>query len=133
MIGRQKGGIMQATFTPDDIDRLMAEADELIKQINSNAIKDMEEEHRIQYEKHAHSLKKLRSEIQEKKIKEGTAESGSYGQGMHEAIVDIIVNRLGKKIAGQSGNRILTQAAAGKYASTLKLYTAYLREAQILP
>ena len=90
MIGRQKGGIMQAIFTPDDIDRLMAEADELIKQINSNAIKDMEEEHRIQYEKHAHSLKKLRSEIQENKIKEGTAESGSYGQGMHEAIVDII-------------------------------------------
>jgi hypothetical protein len=73
-----------------DIDQLLAEADELIQQINSNAIKDMEEEHRIQYEKHAHSLKKLRSEIQEKKIKEGTAESGSYGQGMHEAIVDII-------------------------------------------
>jgi hypothetical protein len=32
---------MQATFIPKDIDRLLAEADELIKQIDSNAIKDM--------------------------------------------------------------------------------------------
>jgi len=57
---------MIATFMPKDIDQVLAEADELIKQINSNAIKDMEEEHRIQFEKHAQSLKKLRSEIQEK-------------------------------------------------------------------
>jgi len=33
---------MQATFIPKDIDRLLAEADELIKQIDSNAIKDLE-------------------------------------------------------------------------------------------
>ena len=57
---------MRATFMPKDIDQVLADADELIKQINSNAIKDMEEEHRIQFEKHAQSLKKLRSEIQEK-------------------------------------------------------------------
>jgi len=30
-IKEQKGGIMQATFIPKDIDRLLAEADELIK------------------------------------------------------------------------------------------------------
>jgi len=81
---------MIATFMPKDIDQVLAEADELIKQINSNAIKDMEEEHRIQFEKHAQSLKKLRSEIQEKIDKEGTPDSGSYSEGMHQAIVDIM-------------------------------------------
>jgi len=81
---------MQAAFIPKDIDQLLAEADELIKQINSNAIKDMEEEHRIQFEKHAQSLKKLRSEVQEKIDKEGTPDSGSYSEGMHQAIVDIM-------------------------------------------
>ncbi len=77
-------------YSSNDIDQLLAEADELIKQINSNAIKDMEEEHRIQFEKHAQSLKKLRSEVQEKLDKEGTPESGSYSEGMHQAIVDIM-------------------------------------------
>ena len=81
---------MQATFIPTDIDRLLAEADELIKQIDSDAIKEMEEEHRIQFEAHAQSLKKLRSEVQEKIDKEGTLESGSYSEGMHQAIADIM-------------------------------------------
>ena len=81
---------MIATFMPKDIDQVLAEADELIKQINSNAIKDMEEEHRIQFEKYAQSLKKLRAEVQEKIDKEGTPDSGSYSEGMHQAIVDIM-------------------------------------------
>ena len=81
---------MQATFIPKDIDRLLAEADELIKQIDSNAIKNLEEEHRIQFETHAQSLKKLRSEVQEKIEKEGTPEGGAYSEGMHQAIDDIV-------------------------------------------
>jgi Spy/CpxP family protein refolding chaperone len=81
---------MQATFIPKDIDRLLAEADELIKQIDSNTIKDLEEEHRIQFETHAQSLKKLRFEVQEKIEKEGTPEGGAYGEGMHQAIDDIM-------------------------------------------
>lgn len=81
---------MQATFIPNDIDRLLAEADELIKQINSDAIKDLKEEHRIQFETHAQRLKKLRSEVQEKIDKEGTPEGGAYSEGMHQAISDIM-------------------------------------------
>ena len=81
---------MQATFIPKDIDRLLAEADELIKQINSDAIRDMEEEHRIQFETHAQSLRKLRSEVQEKIDKEGAAEGGEYSEGMHQAIDEIV-------------------------------------------
>jgi hypothetical protein len=85
-----KGGTMQATSIPKDIDRLLAEADELIQQINSNTIKGMEEEHRIQFETHAQSLKRLRSEVQEKMEKEGKPDDGSYSEGMHKAIDDIM-------------------------------------------
>ncbi len=81
---------MQETSIPTDIDQLLAEADELIKKINADAIKDMQEEHRIQFEKHAQSLRRLRSEVQEKIDKKGTPESGSYSEGMHEAIDDIV-------------------------------------------
>ncbi len=81
---------MQATFKQKDIDQLLAEADELIRQIDADAVKEMAEEHRVQIEMHTRSLKKLRSDIQGKIAQEGTAESGSYYEGMHKAILDII-------------------------------------------
>ena len=81
---------MQATITTKDIDQLLAEADELIQQIHSDAIKDMEDTHRIQFEKHARRLKDLRSEFHQKTVKEGTQKNGFYAEGMHEAILDII-------------------------------------------
>jgi hypothetical protein len=69
-----------------NIEQLLAEADELIRQINSDAINDMKEEHRLQFEKHAQNLKKIKSEVQgkiEKKMNSGA-------QGIHEAIQDIV-------------------------------------------
>jgi Spy/CpxP family protein refolding chaperone len=81
---------MQTTNIPKDIDRLLAETDELIKQVNSDTIRDMEEEHRIQFEAHAQSLKRLRAEVQEKIDKQGTPEGGAYSEGMHQAIDDIM-------------------------------------------
>ena len=73
-----------------NIEQLLAEAEELIQQINSDAIKDMEEEHRIQFEKHAQNLKKIKSKVQEKIEKKGTSEISSSADGMHEAIQDIV-------------------------------------------
>ena len=81
---------MAKNLEPKNIEQLMAEADELIRQINSDAIKDMEEEHRIQFEKHAQNLKKIKSEFQEKIEKKGTSEISSSADGMHEAIQDIV-------------------------------------------
>jgi len=69
-----------------NIEQLMAEAEDLIQQINSDVINDMQEEHRLQFEKHAQDLKKIKSEVQgkiEKKISSGA-------EGMHEAILDIV-------------------------------------------
>ena len=81
---------MQTTIENMNVDQLLAEADELVQKINSDAIKDMEEAHRIQFEKHAQRLENLRSEAQAKIDKDGATESASYGEGMHEAIVDIL-------------------------------------------
>ena len=69
-----------------NIEQLLDEADELIQQINSDVINDMQEEHRLQFEKHAQNLKKIKSEVQgnmEKKTNSGA-------EGMHEAILDIV-------------------------------------------
>jgi len=73
-----------------NIEQLLAEADDLIQQINSDVIKDMQEEHLLQFEKHAQNLKKIKSEIQGKIEKKGTSEIGSGAEGMHEAIKDIV-------------------------------------------
>ncbi len=73
-----------------NIEQLLAEADELIRQINSDVINDMQEEHRLQFEKHAQSLKKIKSEVQGKIEKKGTSEIRSSAEGMHEAIQDIV-------------------------------------------
>jgi vacuolar-type H+-ATPase subunit H len=81
---------MQSTFKDKDIDQLLAEAEELIQQINSDAINEMKEEHRLQFEKHAQNLKKIKSEVQGKIGKKGTSEIGSSAEGMHEAIQDIV-------------------------------------------
>ena len=81
---------MEKTFKHEDVEKILIEADELINKINSDAIKDMEEEHLIRFEAHAQSLKRLRSEVQEKIEKERISENGTYSEGMHKAIDDIV-------------------------------------------
>jgi hypothetical protein len=73
-----------------NIEQLLAEADELIQQIHSDAISDMKDEHRLQFGKHAQHLKKIKSEVQGKIKKKGTWDMGSSAEGMHEAILDIV-------------------------------------------
>jgi predicted RecB family nuclease len=80
---------MQTTFKPKDIEQILAEADELLQQIDPEVIEYMEEEHRAQLEAHAQSLRRLKSEVQDKIEKEGAAESISYSEGVHEAMDDI--------------------------------------------
>jgi len=81
---------MPKNLESKNIEQLLAEADELIQQMNSDAAKDMEEEHRIEFEKHAQNLKKIKSEVQGKIEKKGTSETDSGAEGMHEAIQDIV-------------------------------------------
>lgn len=81
---------MPKNIEPKNIEQLLAEADELIRQINSDAIEDMQKEHRLQFEKHAQNLEKIKSEVQDKIQKKETTEIGSGAEGMHAAIQDIV-------------------------------------------
>ncbi|MGA9233372.1 MAG: hypothetical protein WBV91_01000 [Desulfobacterales bacterium] len=81
---------MSKKLESKNIEELLAEADELIRQINSDVLKDMKEEHRLQFEKHAQNLKKIKSEVQDRIQKKEASEIGSGAEGMHEAILDIV-------------------------------------------
>ena len=72
------------------IEQLLAEADALIYQFNSDVISNMKEEHRSQYEMHALNLKNIKSEVQGKSKKKETSKKNAGAQGMHEAILDIV-------------------------------------------
>lgn len=91
---------MTVTFKPKDIDRLLAEADDLIRQIDADLIRDMDAEHRIQFEMQAQRLKKLRAEARQKSSTEEAPENGRYGEGMHQAILDIVtaMKNLGRNL-----------------------------------
>ena len=77
---------MPKNIESENIEQLLAEADELIQKINSDAINDLQEEQRLQFDKHAQNLKKIKSEVQEKIEKK----PNSSAEGMHEAIQSIV-------------------------------------------
>ena len=81
---------MQKTYKDDDIEQILAEADDLLQQIDPKVIEYLKEEQRAQLEQQAQSLKKLKSEVEDKIGKEGPSESRPYSEGMHEAIDDIV-------------------------------------------
>jgi hypothetical protein len=81
--------MMEKNIESKDLEQLLIEADELVQQINSDAVKYMEEEHRLQFEIQVQNLKKIKSKVQDEIGKEGT-EIGSGAVGMHKAIQDIV-------------------------------------------
>ena len=81
---------MQKTFTDEDLEHILAEADDLLQQIDPEIIEYMEEGQRAQLEQQAQTLKKLKAEVQDKIGKEGASQSGPYSEGMHEAMDDIV-------------------------------------------
>ena len=85
-----------------DIRKLMAEADELVKRIDADAVKDMKEEHRLQVEIHAQHLKKIKSAVLDKIEKKETSKMDHGAEGMHEAIQEITkaMGALKKYISG---------------------------------
>ena len=81
---------MSKNLDSKKFEQLMAEADELVGQINSEALKDMAEDHRIQFEKHAQNLERIKSEVQGNIGDKNASESSSGANDMHEAILDIV-------------------------------------------
>jgi len=72
------------------IEQLMAEADQLISQLDSDCIDNMKEEHRLQFEIHAQNLKNIKSRVQGRITKKGKSKQDAGAEGMHEAILDIV-------------------------------------------
>jgi len=81
---------MSKTLESKNIEQLLTEADELIRQIETDAIDDLQEGHRLQFEKHAQSLQKLKSKVSGKDGANEISKSDSGAEGMHEAILDIV-------------------------------------------
>ncbi|MEJ2168915.1 MAG: hypothetical protein P8X90_25650 [Desulfobacterales bacterium] len=81
---------MPKNLESENIEHLLAEAEELVQQIKSDHINEMQEEHRLQLEIHAQNLKKIKSAVQGEAQAKGTSEKGSSAEGMHEAIQDIV-------------------------------------------
>ena len=75
------------------IEDLLEEADELIRQINADVFKNLQEEHRLQFEGHAKNLEKIKSKVQSKTEKV----IGSEAESMHAAILDIVKAMSGLK------------------------------------
>ena len=73
-----------------DVEQLLAEADELIEQINSDIIKHLKEEDRLQLEIQAQNLEKIKSQVQEEIEKKGVSKLGSGAEGMHKALLEIV-------------------------------------------
>jgi F0F1-type ATP synthase membrane subunit b/b' len=73
-----------------NVEELLAEADELIRRIQSEVIQDMEEEHRRQFEEHTENFSKIKAGVQEHVDKHGSWDVGSGAEGMHEAMEAIV-------------------------------------------
>jgi hypothetical protein len=87
---RQKGNIVQKTFKHKDVEQILAEADDLLQQIDPEIVEYMDEEKRSQLEEKAESLKKLKSEVHDRIAEEKPSQSASYSKGVHEAIEAIV-------------------------------------------
>lgn len=82
---------MQTSGNHGNIDSVLAEADALIRKIDSMVIDDIEEKHQIEFEKCCQNLKNTHSKIQEKISEtDDTREAGSYAEGFHEAFQEIV-------------------------------------------
>ena len=93
-----------------NVDELLSEADELLRQIHSDVFDDMEGAHRLEFEKHAQNLKQIKAKARQKSEKEGAPEPNSGANGMHEAILDIVKAMHGLKMKGKAKETIGKQA-----------------------
>jgi len=81
---------MKTDIESIDMEQLLAEAEELIQDISEEVLNEMQEEHRLQFELNAQKLKKIKSKVHGKMGEKGVSETSPIGDGMHEAILDII-------------------------------------------
>jgi len=88
--GDSKGGAMQTNSEHKKTAELLAEADELMQLINSDALQYMQDDHRIVFGKQVEKLKRITSEVQVKSKVTKKPDISDSAEGMHAAIRDIV-------------------------------------------
>jgi hypothetical protein len=72
-----------------NLDQLLAEAEQLIQQIDGDVLNHMKEEDRLQCEKHVQCLKKIQSKVQETDTSDEASDASYAPSGINEAIHEI--------------------------------------------
>lgn len=81
---------MSNTVQPKTTEQLMAEADELIRQINSDYLHEMDEDHRKQFELHTQNLSSIKAEAKDSAEHKEAFKISSSFEGVHEAIQGMV-------------------------------------------
>ena len=69
---------------------LLSEADELIRKFDAKFLEDLEEGDRLQVQRHSQRLEEIKSAVQQHSGKEKSPGGGSFSEGIHEAVLDIV-------------------------------------------
>ncbi len=69
---------------------LLAEAEELIRLINADALQYMEDELQLVFGKHVEKLEKIKAEVQVTSKEKKEPDISDSAEGMHAAIQDIV-------------------------------------------
>lgn len=80
---------MSENLLSKELEQVMAEADDLIQQMNSEFMTNLKEEHRLQVEQHVSQLKRFQTDLQDHLEKKKPADSGYAPDGMNVAIQEI--------------------------------------------
>ncbi|MGQ9919693.1 MAG: hypothetical protein ACUVRZ_00010 [Desulfobacca sp.] len=80
---------MSQNFSEAELEQLLAEAEELLEQLDAEIFAYLAEEERAQLAEQTQNLAKLKAEVQQQIGKPAGAKISGYGEGMHEAIVEI--------------------------------------------
>ena len=81
---------MQTNLEHEKTAELLAEAEELIRMINSDALQYMQDDHRIVFGKHVEKLKRIKSEVQVQSKETKEPDISDSAEGIHAAILDIV-------------------------------------------
>jgi len=73
----------------NEIDQVMADAEELIQQLNTDFLNELKEEHRLQIEQVVQQIKRYQAEFKADAEKKEPSDLGYAPVGMNEAIREI--------------------------------------------
>ena len=99
---------MKTNLELEDIEQVLAQADELIQQINSDFRSDTEEAHLMKLELRARNLKKIKSEVQSEMENNEAYQLSHSTEGIHEAIQEIAkaMEQYKRYLAGDRPNKV---------------------------